>query len=211
MTVIFNRHLLNISWSGLPGQADGAFPEDAPYCHCLQQNQVVFSGWSAVINPFGLKMISDRHILDYYFFFLRMVLVMEHSFVAFFLFSLPPTHPPKVYHFLLFMWAKNVFVLIFSVWCWALKLDPCEQGGEGAEQQGEPAWRGWWCARVVSFTAQFKQTAFKLQVSGLLLEFLPQLRGSLLAVCQCCGGTRVEVVPISAREKKIDVSSTLAP
>lgn len=64
-----------------------------------------------------------------------------------------------------------------------LKRQPSQYGGQRAEDQGEAAGvsgrRG-----PVAAAAQFEQAAAEVQVAGLLLQLLPQVGGSLLAVGQ---------------------------
>lgn len=69
-----------------------------------------------------------------------------------------------------------------------LKRQPSQYGGQRAEDQGEaPGVGGSRCS--VTAATQFKQTPAEIQVAGLRFQFLPQVRGPLLAVGQRRRGT----------------------
>lgn len=84
--------------------------------------------------------------------------------------------------------------------CFLLKRQPSQYGGQRGEDQGEAPGVGWSGGSVAAAT-EFKQTPTEIQVAGLLFQFLPEVRRSLLTVRQRRRGTGVEVIPVAGGRK----------
>lgn len=53
----------------------------------------------------------------------------------------------------------------------------------------------------VAAATEFKQTPTEIQVAGLLFQFFPEVRRSLVAVRQRRRGTGMEVIPVTGERK----------
>lgn len=95
------------------------------------------------------------------------------------------------------------FILFFlCFFCFPLKRQPSQygrQGGQDQDQDQAPAAGG--AGGPVAAATEFEQTPSEIQVAGLLFQFFPEVRCSLVAVGQRRGGTGVEVIPVTGKRE----------